>query len=291
MWQSEESNPRSINLDRMDTLQMLQLMNEEDQKVPEAIKQVLPVLAQVVDQAAERLDKGGRLIYMGAGTSGRIGLLDAVECPPTFGISPDQVIGVLAGGLVAFVKAKEGEEDRQEAGVADLEALQVHELDTVIGLAASGHTPYTVAGLTYARQMGALTVAVATVSPCLLATAADLAILPLVGPEVLTGSTRLKAGTAQKLVLNMISTGVMVRLGKVYGNYMVDLLATNHKLMARATRIVQDVLAVDEQTAASLLTAAEGKVKLAIVMGSLQIEKEQAQEALHKAGGNLRQIL
>ena len=235
---TEARNERTWALDSMTSLEIATAMNEEDGRVIEAVRLVLPKIAEAIDWATDALESGARIIYMGAGTSGRLGVLDAVECPPTFGVDPSRVVGLIAGGEGAFVKAVEGAEDSMELGEGDLSALDVSKDDIVIGLAASGRTPYVIGGLRYARSVGCKTVAIACNADSAIGREADLAIEPVPGPEVLTGSTRLKAGTAQKLVLNMISTGSMVRIGKAYQNLMVDVQATNEKLVARSRNIV-----------------------------------------------------
>lgn len=235
---SESRNPATMALDKLSTLAMLTCINDEDRKVPEAIRLVLPAIAQAVDLTAEALKQGGRLIYLGAGTSGRLGVLDASECPPTFGVPHGMVIGLIAGGPGALLKAVEGAEDDMALGAKDLQDLQLTATDMVVGLAASGRTPYVIGALRYARALGCPTAAISCNPDSPIAQEAQVAISPVVGPEALTGSTRMKSGTAQKLVLNMLSTGAMVKLGKVYQNLMVDVKATNVKLVDRACRIV-----------------------------------------------------
>ena len=227
---TEQNNPASAAIDEMTTLEMMTLINQEDQKAALSIAPILPQIAAAVDLIAERLQQNGRLIYCGAGTSGRLGILDAAECPPTFGTEPGQVIGLIAGGREAMFQAQEGAEDDEAAAVSDLTAIELTAADVVVGLSASGRTPYAVSALRYARQRGAATIAVASSPASPLAQEADIALTAFPGPEVIAGSTRLKAGTVQKLILNMLSTGTMIRLGKVYGNRMVDLQATNEKL-------------------------------------------------------------
>lgn len=263
---TEARNERTMSLDEMSVAELLTVMNEEDAKVAGAVKREIPKIAEAVTAITESLRKGGRLIYMGAGTSGRIGLLDAVECPPTFGTSPDQVVGLIAGGSNAFIKAVEGAEDRAELGMADLQNLNLTADDAVVGLAASGRTPYVIGGLEYAKRIGAATVSISCNKNAVISSKADIAIEIENGPEVLTGSTRLKAGTSQKLVCNMLSTASMIGLGKVYGNLMVDVQPTNEKLADRAKRIVMEATACDAETAANTLNLAEGKPKPAILM-------------------------
>ena len=254
---TEQRNPKTMELDTFSSLEIARVMNEENNRVIEGIDRVLPQIATAIDWAGEALNAGGRIIYLGAGTSGRLGVLDAVECPPTFGVSYDTVVGLIAGGEGAFVKAAEGAEDKAEAGAADLDALSLESRDIVIGLAASGRTPYVIGGLTRAREVGCKTVAIACNEGSKIGTVADLAIEPVCGPEVLTGSTRLKAGTAQKLVLNRISTGSMVAAGKVYQNLMVDVKQSNEKLRVRAQNIVMMATDCTREQAADALAASE----------------------------------
>ncbi|MEV6532272.1 N-acetylmuramic acid 6-phosphate etherase [Streptomyces sp. NPDC051639] len=263
---TETRNRRTAELDRMPVTELLATMNDEDQTVALAVRTALPQIAAAVEKITASLRAGGRLVYLGAGTSGRIGLLDAIECPPTFGISPDRVVGLLSGGPGAFVLAVEGAEDNPDLAVSDLDAIGLTAHDTVVGLAASGRTPYVVGGLEHARAMGAATVSVACNSDAVISRHADVAIEVPTGPEVLTGSTRLKGGTAEKLVCNMLSTATMVQLGKVYGNLMVDLRATNEKLVDRARRMVAQATGTDLDAAAAALQEADGHAKTAIVM-------------------------
>ncbi|MBV8816636.1 MAG: N-acetylmuramic acid 6-phosphate etherase, partial [Verrucomicrobia bacterium] len=235
---SEERNPNTMELDLLPTAEVLRVISREDRSVPAAVEKVIPEIARAVDRIVDAFGKGGRLIYMGAGTSGRLGVLDAAECPPTFSVPGDMVIGLIAGGPGALTKATEGAEDDAEAGVAALKSIGLTQKDVVVGITVSGRTPYVVGGLTYAKTLAATTVGVSCNQGCAIAAIADIAILPVVGPEVLAGSTRLKSGTAQKLVLNMLTTASMIRLGKCYQNLMVDLKPTNMKLVARAARIV-----------------------------------------------------
>lgn len=263
---TETRNERTMHLDRMNIDELLTVMNEEDAKVAGAVKQQIPQITEAVRAITKALRSGGRLIYMGAGTSGRIGLLDAVECPPTFGTSPEQVVGLIAGGSSAFIKAVEGAEDRKELGAADLRELGLKGNDAVVGLAASGRTPYVIGGLEYAREVGAVTISVSCNKGAEISTKADIAIEVENGPEVLTGSTRLKAGTSQKLICNMLSTASMIGLGKVYGNLMVDVQPTNEKLVERTKRIVMEATSCDLATAEKTLSMAEHKSKPAILM-------------------------
>lgn len=280
-----------MNLDEMSPLEIAQTMNQEDEQAVLAVRKVLPEIATAITWATESLKAGGRIIYIGAGTSGRLGVLDAVECPPTFGVSPDTVVGIIAGGERAFTIAQEGVEDSPTLCEEDLKKKNLSSKDIVIGLAASGRTPYVISGLQYARSIGCKTVAIACNLHSQVGKAADLAIEPVPGPEVLTGSTRLKAGTVQKLILNMISTGSMVGIGKVYQNLMVDVQQTNEKLKVRAQNIVMDITDCTRETAAESLEAAGGHVKTAIVMILNGCTSEEAAEQLQKAGGHIRQAI
>ncbi|GGB31996.1 N-acetylmuramic acid 6-phosphate etherase [Flexivirga endophytica] len=284
---TEARNPRSADLDVMDTRQMLELMNDEDRTVAVAVRDALPEITEAVDLIAASLRSGGRLIYVGAGTSGRLGLLDAVECPPTFDTDADQVTALLAGGQWAFVEAVEGAEDDMSTAATDVDGLEVGPDDTVVGIAASGRTPYVIGGLRRARERGAQTVALACNRGSLIGKEAEVAIEVATGPEVLTGSTRLKAGTAQKMVCNMLSTAAMVRIGKTYGNFMVDMRPTNAKLVDRARRIVAAATESDEQTAADALTAAGGRTKVAVVMLLAGVDATRAEQLLEKGSGSV----
>ncbi len=288
---SESRNPDTMNLDEMSTLDLVTCFNREDRKVPEAIDKVLPQIAQAVDKAAASFKAGGRLIYLGAGTSGRLGVLDASECPPTFGVPHTMVIGLIAGGPGAMLKAVEGAEDNEALGVEDLKNLNLTAKDTVVGLAASGRTPYVIGALRYATQLGCSTVAISCNPDSPIAREAGIAISPVVGPEALTGSTRLKSGTAQKLVLNMISTGAMVKTGKVYQNLMVDVKATNVKLVDRACRIVVEATGAAREAAEQALSETEFEVKPAILMLLAGIDAQQAVARLTKHNGFLRAAL
>lgn len=288
---SETRNPASMMLDEMSSLEMMICFNNEDRKVPEAIAKVLPEIAQAVDFAAAALQAGGRLIYLGAGTSGRLGILDASECPPTFGVPHDLVIGLIAGGPGAMFKAVEGAEDDVSLGEADLKALNLTARDVVIGLAASGRTPYVIGALQFARQLGCPTVAISCNPDSPIAREAQVAISPVVGPEALTGSTRMKSGTAQKLVLNMISTGAMVKLGKVYQNLMVDVKATNEKLVDRACRIVMEATGAVRSQAEEALAQTGFEVKPAILMILADVTATEAQQRLQQHQGYLRAAL
>ncbi|MBN3134020.1 N-acetylmuramic acid 6-phosphate etherase [Pectobacterium brasiliense] len=288
---SETRNPATMTLDQLSTLEMMHAFNQEDRKVPEAIAQVLPAIAEAVDLATASLQEGGRLIYLGAGTSGRLGVLDASECPPTFGVPHGLVIGLIAGGPGALLKAVEGAEDDPALGEADLKALDVTAADMVVGLAASGRTPYVIGALRYARDVGCRTAAISCNPHSPIAQEAQVAISPVVGPEALTGSTRLKSGTAQKLVLNMISTGAMVKLGKVYQNLMVDVKATNVKLLDRACRIVVEATGAEREKARQALVQADNEVKPAILMLLANIDVAAARERLKQHNGYLREAL
>lgn len=288
---SETRNPATMELDSQPTLAMMTLFNQEDRKVPEAISLVLPEIARAVDMAAARMKAGGRLIYLGAGTSGRLGVLDASECPPTFGVPHGLVIGLIAGGPGALLKAVEGAEDNPSLGEADLVALSLTPQDTVVGLAASGRTPYVIGALKYARSQGCATVAISCNPASPIAALAEVAISPVVGPEALTGSTRLKSGTAQKLVLNMLSTGVMVKLGKVYQNLMVDVKATNEKLVDRACRIVMEATGAARDEAQRALQQTDYAAKPAILMILSGISAAEAEQRLATHHGYLRDAL
>jgi N-acetylmuramic acid 6-phosphate etherase len=288
---TEAANPASRDLDLLPAVEQARLMNAEDRRVADAVAAVLPAVATAVEAIAERLRRGGRLVYVGAGTSGRLAALDAAECPPTFGTDPKMVEAVLAGGPRAMVEAVEGAEDDAAAGAREMDARRIGPADAVVGVAASGETPFTVAGVRRARERRAWTAGIACNTGSSLEAACDLAIVPLVGPEILAGSTRLKAGTAQKLVLNMLSTLAMVRLGKVYGNLMVDLRATNDKLRRRAGRIVAAAGGVDEAAAQTALASAGGRVPVAIVMVRLGLDATAARARLDAAGGSLRRAL
>jgi len=288
---SETRNPATSRLDQMSTLEMVTCFNNEDRKVPLAIQAVLPQIAEAVERAAASFLAGGRLIYLGAGTSGRLGVLDASECPPTFGVQHGMVIGLIAGGPGALLKAVEGAEDNAELGVEDLKNLNLTADDTVVGLAASGRTPYVIGALRYARHLGCATVAISCNPDSPIAHEAQVAISPVVGPEALTGSTRLKSGTAQKLVLNMISTGAMVKIGKVYQNLMVDVKATNVKLVDRACRIVVEATGAERQDAEAALQQTGFEVKPAILIILAQVSAEEAIERLARHNGFLRAAL
>ncbi len=286
---TELVNPNTEGLDRLSTVEMLGRINDEDATVATAVRGALPQIAQAVDAIAEALNNGGRLIYVGAGTSGRLGCLDAAECLPTFGVSPDQVFGIIAGGERALLRAIEGAEDDAEAGAAVVDEAAVGRNDVVVGISASGGAPYVRAAVKRARERGALaTVSVANSSNSPLSGDVDIPIEVVTGPEVIQGSTRLKAGTAQKLVLNMLSTGAMVRIGKTYGNRMVDVQSTNAKLIKRSLRLVREIGEVDSDEAAQeFLHRAGGSVKLAIVLARRGVDAEAGRELLRNSGGFL----
>ncbi|MFQ4147702.1 N-acetylmuramic acid 6-phosphate etherase [Arthrobacter sp. LAPM80] len=284
---TESSNPLYPDLAALSTAELVAAMNAEDARVPAAIEQQLPAIAAIIDEIAARMSRGGRLIYVGAGTPGRLGILDASECPPTFGTDPSLVVGVIAGGRAAVNQAVENAEDSEESGAADMAVLELTPNDSVVGIAASGRTPYVIAAVTAARARGAYTVGFACNNNSALGAAADTALEIEVGPEVLTGSTRLKSGTCQKLVLNMISTITMVRLGKTYRNVMVDLRATNAKLHARSERTLMQVTGCDAATATAALSAAEGHVKAAILAIMTGLSASQAATLLAENSGFL----
>lgn len=288
---TEARNERTLGLDQMTSFEIAEVMNNEDLNVVTAVREVLPEVAKVIDMCTESLNAGGRIIYIGAGTSGRLGLMDAVECPPTFGVSYNTVVGLIAGGESAFVKAVEGAEDSETLGKADLEKISLKARDVVIGLAASGRTPYVIHALRYAKEVGCQTAIIACNKGSEMAKEANIAVEPVTGPEILTGSTRLKAGTAQKMILNMISTGSMVGIGKVYQNLMVDVMQTNEKLMVRAQNIVMEATGCNREKAAEMLKEANGRVKTAITAILLQCTIEEADEKLVKAKGHIRKTL
>ncbi len=280
---TEQVNPNTIDIDNLPTLEALRVINNEDKKVAEAVEKVLPAIARAIDATVERLERGGRLFYIGAGTSGRLGALDASECAPTFGVSPDMVQGVIAGGYEALYRPVEASEDDSEAGVKDLQDRGLTAKDVVVGLAASGRTPYAIGAVRYARRVGALTICVTCNEGTELARAVEIPIEPIVGPEVIAGSTRLKSGTAQKLVLNMLSTMTMVRLGYVTGNRMTNLMTRNTKLRQRALGIVMAECGLDETTAKSVLESADWDLRVAIVMVKANATREMAEDALKKS--------
>jgi N-acetylmuramic acid 6-phosphate etherase len=287
---TEACNPFTENIDELPTLDMLRLISDEDRKAVAAVVATLPDIAKAVDEIAQRLEDGGRLFYIGAGTSGRLGVLDASEIPPTFSVPSTLVQGIIAGGDSALRKSSESSEDSAEQGAADLAAAGFSGQDALVGIAASGRTPYVLGALQHANPLGALTVALTCVPDSPMAAITDIAITPITGPEVITGSTRMKAGTATKLVLNMLSTGVMVKTGAVYGNLMVNLQPTNAKLVDRAQRIIMAATDIDQSTAAKLLQEG-GSVKTAIVMQKLSVDRTTAEARLSTALGILRAAL
>ena len=288
---TEQRNPKSMHIDQRSTLEILQIMNGEDATVASAVSAALPQIGRAVNLIAERLRAGGRLFYIGAGTSGRLGILDAVECLPTFSIDPEMVQGIIAGGEGALVRSVEGAEDRPQDGRADLIARNLSAQDVVVGIAASGRTPYVVGALNYAREMGAGTVGIACNAPAPVLDAADITIAPLVGPEILTGSTRLKAGTAQKMILNMISTATMIKLGKVYNNLMVDVHVSNAKLADRARRIVCEIADITPEEADAVLEQTGNEVKPAVVMALLGLNADEARAKLEASQGMLGAVI
>ncbi|GER81389.1 N-acetylmuramic acid 6-phosphate etherase [Thermogemmatispora aurantia] len=288
---TEQDNPASRDIDRKSALEIVQIINAEDARVAAAVEQELPQIARAIEAIAARLRGGGRLIYMGAGTSGRLGALDASECPPTFNVPPELVIGWVAGGPAALSQASEDLEDSAEAGRDDAARLQVGAADALVAITASGRTPYALGAAHYAREQGALTIGLACNRPTPLEAIVEIMIAPIVGPEVITGSTRMKAGTAQKMVLNMLSTGTMILLGKTYGNLMVDVQATNYKLQQRALRIVQLTTGLERSAAEELLAQANGEVKTAIVCARSGLDPQSARQRLAEHGFILRATL
>ncbi|OOF78368.1 N-acetylmuramic acid 6-phosphate etherase [Rodentibacter caecimuris] len=288
---TEQRNPRSMNIDQLSALEIVTLMNQEDRQIPLAIERVLPQIAQAVEAIVKAFQQGGRLIYIGAGTSGRLGVLDASECPPTFGVSSEMVKGIIAGGELAIRHPVEGAEDSQTAAIDDLRSIKFSANDVLVGIAASGRTPYVLGALHYAKQQCAVTISIASNPHSAMAQIADIAIDTVVGAEILTGSSRLKSGTAQKLVLNMLTTASMILLGKCYENLMVDVQVSNEKLKARAIRIVMQATDCDETTAEKNLILAEQNAKLAIMMILSGLDKNTCQALLEKEKGHLRKAL
>lgn len=288
---TEQQNPNSSNLDQLNSLELVQRINAEDQTVAQVVQVALPAVAQAVDGIVARLKQGGRVLYIGAGTSGRLGVLDAVECVPTFSASPELIQGIVAGGNRALTQSVEGAEDDAAAGAHALKQRDLQAVDAVVGIAASGRTPYVLGALAYAQEVGALRVGIACNVPSPVLDAAEVAIGLPVGPEIITGSTRMKAGTAQKMVLNMLSTASMVQVGKVYGNLMVDVQVTNEKLAQRARRIVMQLTGLDEAAAAQLLGEAGQHVKTAVVMHQRGVSRDEARRLLAEADGFLRAII
>ena len=288
---TEQRNPNSMNVDSLSALEIVQLMNEEDKQVPLAIEKCLPQIAQAVERIVAAFQQGGRLVYIGAGTSGRLGVLDASECPPTFGVSPEMVKGIIAGGERALRHPIEGAEDSKTHAVVDLQTIQFSSKDVLVGIAASGRTPYVIGALEYAKSLGSVTVSIASNPNSAMANIVDIAIDTVVGPEVLTGSSRLKSGTAQKLVLNMLTTASMILMGKCYQNLMVDVQASNEKLKARAIRIVMQATDCDKTLAEETLKLADQNAKLAIMMILSGLDRAQAEALLEKHHGKLQLAL
>lgn len=288
---TEQANPESATIDQMNSLEIVNLINREDAKVAAAVRIALPEIAEAVDVIAEAIVGGGRLFYLGAGTSGRLGILDAVECVPTFSAPPDIVQGVIAGGEPAVTRSIEGAEDQPELARQNLEQRGLTAADVVCGIAASGRTPYVIGGLQYARSLGAKTIAIACNMDSSIGALADISIGVDVGPEVIAGSTRMKAGTAQKMILNMLSSAAMIRLGKVYGNLMVDVKVSNQKLAERACQLVMRLTGADAEHARELLAGANNEVKAAVVMARLGVEYDEARQLLEGASGKLRAVI
>ena len=288
---TEQRNPNSMNVDSLSALEIVQLMNQEDKQVPLAIEKCLPQIAQAVECIVAAFQQGGRLVYIGAGTSGRLGVLDASECPPTFGVSPEMVKGIIAGGERALRHPIEGAEDSKTHAVVDLQTIQFSSKDVLVGIAASGRTPYVIGALEYAKSLGSVTVSIASNPNSAMANIVDIAIDTVVGPEVLTGSSRLKSGTAQKLVLNMLTTASMILMGKCYQNLMVDVQASNEKLKARAIRIVMQATDCDKALAEETLKQADQNAKLAIMMILSGLDRAQAEALLEKHQGKLQLAL
>src|SRR5229473_2887192 len=288
---TEQENPRTAQISSLPTEEILRLINEEDARVTDAVARVLPEITRAVDGIVARLDQGGHLFYIGTGTSGRLGVLDAAECPPTFGVSPDMVQGIIAGGYEACHRAVEASEDDAVAGADDLDARGFAKQDVLVGIAASGRTPYTVGAVEHARQLGAFTIALTSAPGSLITKAAEISIVPVVGPEVIAGSTRMKAGTAQKLVLNMISTGSMIRLGYVTGNRMTNMQTRNVKLRARAERILAAEAGLGEERAKETLDSADGNLPVALVMSRTGCSRSEADLALKASRGVLSQAM
>ena len=285
---TEQRNPNSMNVDSLSALEIVQLMNDEDKQVPLAIEKCLPQIAQAVECIVAAFQQGGRLVYIGAGTSGRLGVLDASECPPTFGVSPEMVKGIIAGGERALRHPIEGAEDSKAQAVVDLQTIQFSSKDVLVGIAASGRTPYVIGALEYAKSLGSVTVSISSNPNSAMANIVDIAIDTVVGPEVLTGSSRLKSGTAQKLVLNMLTTASMILMGKCYQNLMVDVQASNEKLKARAIRIVMQATDCDKALAEETLKQADQNAKLAIMMILSGLDRAQAEALLEKHQGKLQ---
>jgi N-acetylmuramic acid 6-phosphate etherase len=288
---TEGRNPRSVDIDLFPTERILKIINAEDAQVAAAVGAAIPEIAQAVEFTVSAIKAGGRVVYVGAGTSGRIGVLDAAECPPTFSTPPAWIQAVIAGGAKAYAQALEGSEDDRVKAAADLKARKVSKNDVVVGIAASGATPYTHAALLYARNAGARTIALVSVPNSPMSKDADVTICAQVGPEIITGSTRMKAGTAHKMVLNMISTATMIRLGMTYSNWMINVSMTNQKLRERGMHILEEILGVKPETASRLVEASGGKLKIAVIMGALGCDRKEAEKRLEASGGNLRGVI
>lgn len=288
---TETRNEASINIDQLNTLEIVKVINNEDKKVAAAISRVLPEIAEAIDAITERFNKGGRIIYCGAGTSGRLGALDAIELTPTYSVSPDRAFGIMAGGKEAMFKAIEGAEDSKELAIADLKAVALSSSDVLIAIAASGRTPYTIAAIEYGNELGALTISVTCNRYGQMNQIAQIGIAPVVGPEVITGSTRMKAGTAQKMILNMISTGVMIKTGKVYQNLMINVQPTNEKLIQRSINIIVDATGIENHLAADFLEKADNNVAAAIVMIKTGVSNKEATQLLKDYKGRISDIL
>lgn len=288
---TERRNPRSVDIDLFPTERILKIINAEDALVANAVAAAIPQITKVVDTATDSIRAGGRVIYVGTGTSGRLAVVDAAECPPTFSIPPEWIQAVMAGGSKALIQAAESAEDDREKAAADLRARKLTKDDLVIGIAASGNTPYTIAALAFAKSKGAKTAAIVCVENSLMSKTADLTVYTAVGPEVISGSTRMKAGTAQKLVLNMISTAVMIKLGMTYSNWMINVSMTNEKLRERGQHIIQEILGVKPQDAAELVEASGSNLKVAVIMGATGCSREDAEKRLAQANGNLRAVI
>ncbi|MDU2642389.1 MAG: N-acetylmuramic acid 6-phosphate etherase [Enterococcus faecalis] len=288
---TEARNEATKKIDQVSTLEMVTLINQEDQKVAQAIEKVLPQIAAAIDAAAERFKKEGRLIYCGAGTSGRLGALDAIELTPTYSVSPERAFGILAGGEKAMYQAIEGAEDSKELAIEDLTQHQLTARDVVIAIAASGRTPYAVSAIEYGKKVGALTISVTCNNQSPMNQLAEIGIAPIVGPEVITGSTRMKAGSAQKMVLNMFSTGIMVKVGNIYQNLMVNVQPTNEKLIQRATNIIKEAAEIEESQAKEYLEAAQLEVAPAIVMAKAHVDFQKAKQLLAEHDGRISEVL
>ena len=288
---TESRNPASEAIDSLSALEIVRLINSEDARIAQDVAREETAIAQAIEAITDRFVGGGRLIYIGAGTSGRLGVLDASECPPTFNAPPEQVVGLIAGGRSAMFRAVEGAEDSPQLGADDLKDIGLCSRDALVGIATSGHTPYVIGGMQYARSLGVYTIGLSCNRDSALVECADLIIAPVVGPEVISGSTRMKAGTATKMVLNMLTTGAMVRLGKTYGNLMVDLRASNTKLVARSRRIVAMLTDISEAEAEELLARCDGELKTAVVVNLKSVTPEEARRLLSNAGGHLRRAL